>query len=453
MKAAPRTVLMVCYAFPPEAYVGGRRALKYCKYLGPLGWRPVVVTIKPRRDAFQDEKLSEQLPADVVVLRTRDLDGVKIMETIGRWLRRLWPRSASASSRGAAHTAASASSSGGSPPAAHDRGGSWLARAKALAERLLLESPDSHVFWVPMAFAHGAYALLTQRIDVVYSSSPPHSSHLAAFLLARCFRKPHVVDFRDPWVTKGRVEALAKRLVVTNAARLVVVSPGEPDELRAEFPGLERERVAVVTNGYDADDFVLDETVTPDPSHVTITHAGTIYRETGRDFFRAIDELMTERPELRQILRVNLIGDIDEEHAGVIRRLESAGIVRMFGVQPHQATLAHLHRSDVLLILQRGGTSPASHIPAKLFEYLFTGKPILAIAAPGSMTEILAASGIGATVPPGDVPQLAGAIRRLCEDVRAGLPIRPNEEVISRFDRRNLTRQFADVLEESTYGR
>jgi glycosyltransferase involved in cell wall biosynthesis len=452
MKAAPRTVLMVCYAFPPEAYVGGRRALKYCKYLGPLGWRPIVVTIKPRSDAFQDEKLSEQLPSDVVVLRTRDLDGVTIMETLSGWIRRLRPRATPAASPADGPPAPGESGRAEpSPEPAVPAPPGLLSRAKAFVDRLLLESPDSHVFWVPLAFLRGARALLTQRIDVVFSTSPPHSSHFAGFLLATCFRKPHVVDFRDPWVTRGRLEAFAKRLVVRNAAKIVVVTPGEPAELCAELPEIPRARVAVVTNGYDADDFVLDGAIVPDPSHFTITHAGTIYRETGQDFFEAVDELMTRRPELRQVLRVNLIGDINEGHFSVIRRLESAGVVRLFGVQPHQATLAHLRRSDALLILQRGGTSPASHIPAKLFEYLFTAKPILAIAAPGSMSDILAASGLGVTVPPRDVRGLADAIETLYRTLRAGgAGIRPDLEYISRFDRRNLTARFADVLEEAT---
>jgi glycosyltransferase involved in cell wall biosynthesis len=453
MKAAPRTVLMVCYAFPPEAYVGGRRALKYCKYLGQLGWRPIVVTIKPRRDAFQDEKLSEQLPSDVVVLRTRDLDGVRVMETISGWIHRLRPRHATPAVSHA--DVAPAPADGGRADASSKPGTStrqgWLSRAKAFAQRLLLESPDSHVFWVPVAFMRGACVLLTRRVAVIYSSSPPHSSHLAAFLLATCFRKPHVVDFRDPWITTGPVEAFAKRLVVRNAARVVVVSPGEPDELRTEFPWLEGRRVTVVTNGYDAEDFAMDESVAPDPSHFTITHAGTIYRETGQDFFEAVDAVVTRTPELRQVLRVNLIGDISHEHDNLIRRLESIGIVRTCGVQPHQATLAHLRQSDVLLILQRGGTSPASHIPAKLFEYLFTAKPILAIAGPGSMSEVLAASGLGVTVPPSDVPRLASAIEHLYRELRSdAVRLRPDLAYISRFDRRNLTARFADVLEEAT---
>ena len=453
--APARHVLMVSYAFPPEAYVGGRRTLKYCKYLGQFGWRPIVLTIRPRSDAFQDDRLTEQLPEDVRVLRTRDWDAASVVDTVSRWLK-LLKRGGSATAPAEARSPESgaAAMNAGRPQPGAAR--SWFARAKNVVCRILLESPDSHILWVPLAIARGAMVLLTERVDVIYSSSPPHSSHLAAYVLAKCFRKPHVVDFRDPWVTDAGMfrgwQQYAKRLVVTNAARLVVVSPGEPEDLRAEFSQLDGRRVAVLTNGYDPDDFAVGSGPDPDPRLFTITHAGTIYRETGQELFRALEQIVHANPPLRHVLRVNLIGEIDAEHHESVRRLEATGVVRRLGLQPHQATIAAMQASDVLLILQRGGTSAASHIPAKVFEYLFAAKPILAIAAPGSLSELLTASGLGVTVAPHDVTALADAIQALCRDRRAGeLRVQPDMAYISRFDRRNLTARFADLLEEAAH--
>jgi glycosyltransferase involved in cell wall biosynthesis len=447
--APARTVLMVSYAFPPEAYVGGRRTLKYCKYLGQFGWRPIVVTIKPRSDAFQDARLSEQLPGDVVVLRTRDWDAASIVDRVSRWLKPL-QRNALPTTPGARRPEPGAGRTAPEPAR------TWFARAKELVRRVLMESPDSHILWVPLAIARGARVLLTEKVDVIYSSSPPHSSHLAAYVLAKCFRKPHVVDFRDPWVTEAgmfqRWQKYAKRAVVTNAARLVVVSPGEPDDLRAELPHVDAARMAVLTNGYDPDDFAPGPGPSPDPRHFTITHAGTIYRETGGELFDALEQLVATDPQIRDVLRVNLIGEIDAEHQERVRRLEATGIVRSLGMLPHQTTIGAVQASDVLLILQRGGTSAASHIPAKVFEYLFAAKPILAIAAPGSLAEMLTASGLGVTVAPHDATGLARTIQALYRDRREGdLRMEPNTAYISRFDRRNLTARFADLLEEAAH--
>ena len=451
-KSRARTVLVIAYAFPPEAYVGSRRTLKYCKYLGEFGWRPIVLTIKPRATAFQDERLTHQLPENLEVHRTRDVDGVEWMTKAAAWWHRLRKRTDAAAG-------SPASAPAGEPgKAAPGR----LDRFKALIDRLLLETPDSHLLWVPIAFMRGARILLTRRVDVVYSSSPPHSSHLTGYLLAKIFRKPHVTDFRDPWVINGhsngvsrgdvlkRWQLRARRAVLTNAAKITVVSPGEPQELRTTVPELDYGRIAVVTNGYDPEDFPSGDDVAPDPARFTMTHAGTIYRETGRAFFDALERVVEQDPQLCQTLRLNLVGDIDPAHAEAIGRLEASGVVRALGLQPHHLTLGLLRGSDVLLLLQRGGTSRASHLPAKVFEYLHIGKPIFAIGADGALRELLESSGLGMTADPDDVEGIAEAIRVLCRNVRRGhLRLLPNRAYIERFDRRALTERFARVLDEA----
>ena len=432
--AVPRTVLMIAYAFPPEAYVGGRRTLKYCKYLGQFGWRPIVITIKPRGHAWQDEELAAQLPGSVEVLRTGDIDATDWLERLGRWKARL-RRSA----------AGPVTQSGpGEPRAARP---TRIARVKQFISRLLLHSPDPHIFWVPLACLRGARVLLTRHVDAIYSSSPPHSSHVAAALLAFCFRKPHVVDLRDPWIGSERV----KQRIIRRAAKVIVVSPGEPEELAASCPAAGSSKIDVITNGFDPDDFRSAEHPEPDFARVTLTHSGTIYRETGREFFTLLERLVAARPKLRELLRVNLIGDIDPVHADAVRRLEDAGVVHAPGCISHRDTLACLRCSDALLLLARGGTSGRSHIPAKVFEYLYAGKPILAIAEEGSLTDILRKSGLGIIVPPHNPAALERTLLRLCEDLRSGeLEIQPNRGYINRFDRRILTGRFAAVLDGVT---
>ncbi len=241
---------------------------------------------------------------------------------------------------------------------------------------------------MPLASCAAREVLLTERVDVIYSSSPPHSSHLAAYVLAKCFRKPHVVDFRDPVGHRAglfqRWQAYAKRAVVTNAARVVVVSPGEPDDLRAELPHLDAGRMAVLTNGYDPDDFAADAAAPADRSHFTITHAGTIYRETGKELFFALEQLDRNRSRnsgtyFASTWLARSTPSITRPCAVSRRRASCAASV----CSPTRRRSRPIQASDVLLILQRGGTSAASHIPAKVFEYLFAAKPILAIAAPG----------------------------------------------------------------------
>jgi len=445
---AAKGVLMISYAFPPAAYVGVHRTLKYCKYLRESGWHPLVVTIDPTAVLVQDGRLARELPPEVEVFRTRDIDPAK-------WL--------ASRSAGAPRKEARTSSSAHERTSARDssRPTSVTSRVKQFIRKALLESPDSHIFWVPFAFVKGIQILLTRRIDVIYSSSPPHSSHLAAWLLSKCFRKPHVADFRDPWFVQGSkrtgppdgvfmaLQAKLKRQLVTNAAKIVSVSAGEREELLAEFPDLHPSRVDVITNGYDPDDFSDIPTQVQDHRPFTITHAGTLYPEVGREFFEAIEQLITRRPDIGQQLRVNLLGKAAPEYQNVIERLARLRVVNDLGFQPHRAALAWMHNSDVLLILLGGNFFLPSHVPAKTFEYLFLGKPILAVAQPGDLTDILTKSGLGITVPPHDVAGLAATIEGLFTSFRAGrLGVQSDQAYISRFERRRLTQALAGLLDQ-----
>ena len=46
-----RNLLMLAYVFPPFFSIGGSiRVVKFIKYLCPLGWRPVVLTIGNKKE-------------------------------------------------------------------------------------------------------------------------------------------------------------------------------------------------------------------------------------------------------------------------------------------------------------------------------------------------------------------------------------------------------------------
>src|SRR5262249_49518162 len=156
---ARKRVLMITYVFPPSGWVGGRRTHKYCKYLGAHGWEPLVLTAKPAAGAFLDNNLLRQLPPDLRVYRTLDVDPAKWEEGLA----------ARATKRAVAR---GEPPPGTVPPPPDYRPGPW-ARAKSFIKSLLKESPDSHLFWVPFAFLTGVRVMLSRKVDVIYCSTPP----------------------------------------------------------------------------------------------------------------------------------------------------------------------------------------------------------------------------------------------------------------------------------------
>lgn len=445
------TILIVTYAFPPAAFVGVHRTLKYCKYLVRHGWTPIVLAARPIGVSYIDENLLRDLPQEVVIHRTLDIDPAK-------WEDKLTERRRRRSSPATSSTHAVHASSEDRPAATQI---GVLGRLKKLIKSLLKHSPDSHVFWVPFAFVRGVAILLSARVDVVYSTSPPHSTHLAAYLLAKCFRKPYVLDFRDPWPVSGsaqfpgdkipalaRLEHCAKRTIVREAARVICVSKGERDELRAEFPECDAERFTFITNGYDPSDLGAAGVMVDRSPRLNLIHAGTIYAGIAGEFFEALRQLVQADPVTARSMQVQLLGDIACDYTDTVRFLEDAGIVKVHGVLPHARALQMVHACDVPIILMGGKTFLPSHLPAKVFEYLHAGKPILAIAEEGEVTEILRRSGLGIVVRPHSAAKVADTLRELVAQHAAGRLTRmADRPYIRSFERAALTQQLVGVLD------
>ena len=77
-------ILIITYVFPPAAYVGVYRTLKYCKYLREQGWDPLVLTIRPAGITYRNEALSREIPSDVPVYRTFNIDPANWLEKRSR---------------------------------------------------------------------------------------------------------------------------------------------------------------------------------------------------------------------------------------------------------------------------------------------------------------------------------------------------------------------------------
>jgi glycosyltransferase involved in cell wall biosynthesis len=335
-----------------------------------------------------------------------------------------------------------------------------VARLKRLVVLLLTGIPDSHVFWLPFAFVRGSWLLLVERVDVIYSTSPPHSTHLVAVLLAQCFRKPCVVDFRDPWDTgsggeparrrpawAGRMERWMKRKVVQGAAHVFTVSSGECADLRREFGHIEAARFSVITNGYDPADFAHELPAVTQSRRVTLTHAGTIYAGAAGRFFDALRELLREEPDLSRRLCVRLVGDVADEYQALLSELQRSGVLEVHGLQSHQRALGMMQQSDALLILLGAAQFGPAEIPAKVFEYMHAGKPIITVARPGELVTMVERSGLGIPLAPDDIHETKRTLRSLYEDAGQAIWQRSADRAyVAQFERRGLTERVAAVL-------
>lgn len=111
-----------------------------------------------------------------------------------------------------------------------------------------------------------------------------------------------------------------------------------------------------------------------------------------------------------------LLGD-GEERERVRSILEEAGLadrVTLAGMVPHNRVPYYLQAMDIL-VSPHAPWPGFFGSPIKLFEYLSSGRPVVASAV-GQIADIIQDGVNGLLVPPGDEQALADALKRLCRD-------------------------------------
>jgi len=316
--------------------------------------------------------------------------------------------------------------------------------------------------WHGPALRRGRRILRERPVDVIFATGPPFTAHWIARDLARTARLPLVLDFRDPWTRAPfyparpgwarRLDEALERSCVEEAAAVVTVNREIHDDLRTRFPRLPGERVRVIPNGFDPQDFA-GIAMSP-PEDFVLTHAGTL-PDSGLPVAlrEALERLGAEDSVFRESFRLVLAGTV-----GPVVRRQIAGAwfaprVEDRGYLPH-ADSVRLLRSSTLLLLLIEPQRARGILTGKVFEYLASGTPVLAIAPPGEAAELIEEARAGPVLRHDDVAGAHRALRAAWEAHRAGRPPFPAAlpEIVARYSRPEQARLLAALLGEVAKG-
>jgi glycosyltransferase involved in cell wall biosynthesis len=407
-------VLMIAFHYPPcFGSSGVLRTLKFSRYLPVHGWRPTVLSAHPR--AYQAVNMAQmgEIPSGVEVIRPFALDSHRHLAIHGKSLG-------------------------------------------------LTALPDQWSSWCLGAVPAGLRLIRAHRPDVIWSTYPIASAHLIGLVLHRLSGIPWVADFRDMMIDEGYPRARStraahrwvERQVVGHARRLIFTAPSTEQLYLDSYPTLSRERCRVIRNGYDEADFadlpsggpVSD---TPDRP-IRLVHSGLIYEEERdpRPFFRALARLQRDGIVKTGTLRVDLRAAGSEANfAALIREMGLDHIVRLLPPLPYREALKDSADASAFLVLQ--GPSCDRQIPAKAYEYMRLGKPILALTTPeGDTARLLAECGGSTIVPLLDENAIYGTLPEFLDALRAHRHPAPDPRLITRYARQSQARELADCLTE-----
>ena len=418
--SANSNVLFLTYLFPPIANSGTRRSLEFANRLPDLGWTPLVVAGVPDPDELDEALLDEVRPVTSVV--RVPLGAAQLARRIGGWLR--------------------------SPRVAE--GLAWRIRA-------LWTVPDYCISWKGGAVAAAMDLFHTRGFDVIYASGWPWSSFLIAEELSRRTGKPFVIDYRDLWGDMGvkyerprgierfiNVNKRQQQRVLASADDVVTTTQVFAQMLSQRAGG---RKVHTITNGFAKEDFAgfgpavgLSES-----RQVSISYTGIWRSGYGPDdLYAAIRELKRQMPDLARRLRVTMAGF----RPGRAAEQGIDDVVEELGRVTHGKALEIMKHSDALYLPVSGGLYDRAHLPGKIFEYVGSGRRIVASAEQGSeVRRVLQAVGLYRAVVPGDIKGLTNIVSDLVNGAGFDRFEPRSLEALAVYERTSQAVALAQVLE------
>jgi glycosyltransferase involved in cell wall biosynthesis len=434
-----KKVLIVAYYFPPSGGPGVQRVLKYVQYLRDFGWEPVVLTVRDGNFPARDESLLDEIPADVKVIRT------EIFEPYDLY------RKLTGKEKGTAIDVNTIRKEGTKIPA-----------SERVAEfiRATFFIPDARIGWYSHAVKAGLEAIEREGIDAIYSSSPPYTCALIARGLKRKSGLPWIAGFRDPWTgfittpdrwaLPAKVDRMLEHAVFKESNLVEVAWLGIMKDARKKYPDLPEEKFHHLPNGFDSHDFPTVDPASRTDNRFTLTYTGSMYGRRNPDaLLKAVERLVSRGEVDPAKIRLRFIGRFGEEVMEMFRSSGLDAAIEVVGYMPHRESIAQLLLSDALLLVVDECDESDEVVPGKVYEYIGSGHPLLAVAPERSaIADLIRETRSGYVAHQSNLAGIADAFLRLYNDHLNGTrSLLPDNEAIARYERRNTTGELARLMD------
>jgi glycosyltransferase involved in cell wall biosynthesis len=365
-KRRPR-LLFLAWVFPPAQSIASVRTWNLAKHLSRRGWDITVVTPDPAilRHVENPRKVKVDLEAAGI---RRILTGHDFAWLDPGYL--TYP----------------------------NQGIKWFVGGvcRKIAERLGI---SRGIGWIRPA-EHACHSLNSDNVDVILASGPAFAAFVLAERLSKRLGRPYILDYRDPWWTeiprmfrvwRGFVDKLEGRLIAGCKAA-IVVSPSWALDLDRRF-GI-RSKLHVITNGYDPED--LADVKPYNFDHFAMVYTGIFYPpiRSVTPILAALKRLAAKKGTPDKWL-FHYYGEHDDYVRDQAAAMGVADRVKIHGKVPRSEALSAVKGAKLAIVISSvsaaGSPEINGWVPAKLYEAIGLGTPVLLIAPPGSDAEAIAA--------------------------------------------------------------
>ncbi len=422
-----KKVLIVTYYWPPAGGPGVQRWLKFVEYLPEFGMTPIVYIPENPNYPIIDGSFENEVPKGLAIYKHPIREPYK-------WAGLFSKKDAKRISSGIITT----------------KNQSFLEKAM-LWVRGNFFIPDARKNWVRPSVRFLQAIIKKENIDCLVTTGPPHSLHLIGNQLKLKTNIKWLADFRDPWTSIGYHKKLRltrksqqehkrlEHLVLNNADRIIVTS----NTTKEEFQGITNKPISVITNGYDSD-VKGSRALTKD---FTISHIGSLL--SGRNptvLWRVLGDMVLANGEFDSCFKLRLAGVISED---VLQSIYDSGLrdhTELLGYVTHEKAVSLQQESQVLLLVEIDSHVTKGILPGKLYEYMATGRPILAIGPKGwDAARIIADTHSGSSFGYDDENKLKDVLLKWFTAYKNDA-LMMDPQGVGKFSRRALTRELSKLI-------
>lgn len=426
-----RRVLIITYYWPPSGGSGVQRWLKFANYLPEAGWEPVIFTPENPDFDLRDESLEKEVPKELEVIKFPIWEPYQLFSKV----------------KGKSKT---------HPGRLMEQKEKGFLEKAAIWARANLLVPDPRVFWVKPSVKFLTDLVNSGQFQAVITTGPPHSMHLIGRELKRKTGLTWIADFRDPWSAWEFLDTLPmtsfvrkkhhqlEHSVLKEADAVLTISP----TFQRDLEKLAYRKINLLTNGYDPADIPAGfSPKEKEAGKLHLVYSGII--DAIRNPIPLMEALKSEFKHGIEEVKWTFVGKVSEqvqayvkEDAWLSERIHFAGYVS------HSEVFGFYAKADVLVLILTDTKNAQGNIPGKLFEYLATRIPVLALGDPeGDSAKILKDAGAGQVIAHTDATSIKAQLRTLMDSSLK--KVDPKE--LEKYSRQHLSHQLARILDEHTF--
>lgn len=265
----------------------------------------------------------------------------------------------------------------------------------SLLDKLLgkvhLQSGEGRWSWFVSSLCISLIRIKVKKFDFIYSSGGPAGGHLTGIVLSKIFNKKLICEFQDPLsgsdIGRNKLSkvglSLFEKIIIQNSNFIIYCTKNAMLDAQSKYP-TNAKKISYVYPGSIAVKKYLQHTTKPIENNIiqekiNVTYLGSLYLTRNLDaMMQAFQELAYEGRPITNIV-VNIYGNMNADIRERLIKFKYPDIFIINGLISREEAMEKALLSDVLLLVQNIDDRSINTIPFKTYDYLHTGKRILAL--------------------------------------------------------------------------